>query len=261
MILGIFLSLQNPPDTAIKKTMRERLFELDYVGPIIFIPASVCLLLALQWGSYKLPWNSPQIICLFACFGILTMIWIYSQRRLGEKATIPIRLLVQRTVFYSSLFSFFASAGNVIPTYYIPLYFQAIKSSSPTLSAIYTLPLILSVIVSSVIAGGLVTKVGYYTPFMVVGSGLLAIGTGLLSILRVGTSVPEWIGFQVIAGAGTGMFLQVSNSKRERLTTRCQFSRFKPLCRCKICQWLWPYSYFSNNLDQPFFSRLLKPFC
>jgi hypothetical protein len=55
----------------------------------------------------------------------------------------------------------------------------------------------------------LVGRLGYYLPFSVVGSVLVAIANGLLSSLSPGTSTGKWIGYQIIAGAGRGLAMQV----------------------------------------------------
>src|SRR5271155_5408696 len=54
-------------------------------------------------------------------------VWAYSPYRLGEKATIPPRLLLQRSVFFSSMYSFLYVGFQVVG-YYLPLYFQAVKT-------------------------------------------------------------------------------------------------------------------------------------
>lgn len=95
--------------------------------------------------------------------------------------------------------------------------FQAIKGDSAAQSGIHNLPTVLSVgkynpthvgtmphlledrgalIMSAVvfaIAGGLgVTAVGYYTPFMIAGSTVMAVGAGLLLLFRVDTPLSMW---------------------------------------------------------------------
>lgn len=191
------------------KTIKQRLKELDYIGPIFFIPANICILLALQWGGSLYPWDSPIILGLFGGFGGLITIWVYSQFRLGERATIPLRILSQRTVVFSSLYGFFATASFMIPIFYIPLYFQAVKSTSATASAIDTLPFIGGVTATSIGIGFFLAMVGYFTPIMIVGAALLAVGTGLLSTLRVDTSIGQWVAYQTIAGIGAGLIIQV----------------------------------------------------
>lgn len=53
-----------------------------------------------------------------------------------------------------------------------------------------------------------VTKTGYYQPFMLAGTVLIAVGAGLLSTLRVQSGAGQWISFQVIAGLGIGASTQ-----------------------------------------------------
>jgi hypothetical protein len=142
-------------------------------------------------------------------FGVITPIWGYSQYRLGEKATFPVRFARERTILFSSLFAFFVSGAATIPLFYIPLYFQAVESTSALVSAIDTIPIALAVTVSAIATGFLLSKIGYYTPFMLVGGGLLAIGTGLMSTLSSDITHGHSIGYQILAGVGTGLTLSV----------------------------------------------------
>jgi hypothetical protein len=70
------------------------------------------------------------------------------------------------------------------------------------------LPSILATAISSAGVGVLVSLVGYYTPFMVLGAILSTIGLGLLSTLQVHSGPAQWIGYQVLYGIGTGLGLQ-----------------------------------------------------
>jgi hypothetical protein len=94
---------------------------------------------------------------------------------------------------------------------YVPLWFQAIKGTSAMESGIYMIPLVLSVVVGSITSGGLVQRFGYYTPFMIVGSCLMAVGAGLITTWDMGTQSGKWIGFQVIFGLGVGYTMQHPN--------------------------------------------------
>lgn len=42
-----------------------------------------------------------------------------------------------------------------------------------------------------------------------IGTGLTAIGSGLLTTLTIVTPPPKWIGYQIIAGMGRGVVLQI----------------------------------------------------
>jgi hypothetical protein len=64
--------------------------------------------------------------------------------------------------------------------------------------------MILSLVISSLIAGGIITAIGYYTPFMILSSVLMGVGAGLISTFSVGSGHAHWIGYQVIFGLGVG---------------------------------------------------------
>lgn len=67
----------------------------------------------------------------------------------------------------------------------------------------------LSMVLSSAIGGVLTTKIGYYTPFAIIGSCILSIGAGLFTTLQIDTSAGKWVGYQIIYGIGLGLSIQV----------------------------------------------------
>jgi hypothetical protein len=70
------------------------------------------------------------------------------------------------------------------------------------------LPMILSLVIMSMVAGGVVTVVGYYTPFMIMSSILMGVGAGMISTFQVDTGAAHWIGFQILYGFGVGSGMQ-----------------------------------------------------
>lgn len=92
--------------------------------------------------------------------------------------------------------------------FYLPLWFQAVKGTTATMSGVYNIPLILGVSVAATVAGALVTMVGYYTPFVIVGLMIAIIGTGLLSLFEVDSGPGKWVTFQLLAGLGLGLGFQ-----------------------------------------------------
>lgn len=87
---------------------------MDPLGTVILIGAVTCLLLNLQWGGQTLPWNSPRIIGLFVTFGVLVIMFGMVEFKLGEKATIPLRIVRQRSVLMGAGFLFFNQMANYI---------------------------------------------------------------------------------------------------------------------------------------------------
>ncbi|KAF2015868.1 MFS general substrate transporter [Aaosphaeria arxii CBS 175.79] len=189
-------------------TFVQQLQKLDLHGTALFLPAIVCLLLALQWGGSKYEWGSGRIIALLVLFGVLIIGFIVVQWWKGEDATVPPRVFLNRNVWGSAWFGAMLGAAFFILVYYLPIWFQAIKGVSATKSGIMNLPAILGLVIISMLAGGAVTAIGYYTPFMLTSSVLMAVGAGLLSTFETNTGHSMWIGYQFIFGAGVGFGMQ-----------------------------------------------------
>lgn len=198
----LFVNIQRAES---KRTLKQRIAQVDLLGATFFIPAIICLVLALQWGgTVGHPWNSSTIIGLFIGAGLFAIVFGCLQVYQGDRAMIPPRIIRQRTIWTATLTSMFFTADFFLLTYYIPIYFQSTKGSSAIHSAVQLLPFMLAVIISSVASGGLVTKFGKYYFVLVPSIMLVIIGTGLITTWRVNTGHAKWIGFQVVMGLGTG---------------------------------------------------------
>lgn len=98
------------------------LSQFDPLGTLLFVASIICLLIALQWGGSQYPWSDGRIIALLAVFGILLVAWIIVQWQMGENATVPLRILRQRSVAFSTLYIFLGSASFVLAIYYLPIW-------------------------------------------------------------------------------------------------------------------------------------------
>ncbi|KAL8675343.1 MAG: hypothetical protein Q9168_000300 [Polycauliona sp. 1 TL-2023] len=208
-IAGIALFFKSPKrqkQASIGFKARSRQF--DPIGTALFLPAIVCLLLALQWGGAKYAWSNGRIIALFVIAGFLIVGFITMQFIQGDNATIPIRIVKKRSVAAASWYTLCLGGSFFILIYFVPLWFQAIKGVSATKSGIMVLPMILSLVIISVVSGIAVTTLGYYTPFMIISSVFMSIGVGLMSTWKSDTNHSMWIGYQVIFGLGIGAGMQ-----------------------------------------------------
>lgn len=132
------------------------------------MPAIICLLLALQWGGSKYEWSNWRIILLFVLFGILIAIFIGIQFWKQDSATVPPRILMKRSMWAASWFSFTLGSFFLLLIYYLPIWFQAVKGASAVKSGIMNLPMVLTLVITSILSGIGVTLVGYYAPLMYV---------------------------------------------------------------------------------------------
>ena len=206
VLLGFILEL--PPPKNANTPIRQQIAQLDPIGTALFMPGVVCLLLALQWGGSTYAWGSARIIVLLVLFVILISGFIAVQFWKKDLATVPIRIVRQRSIAAGMWSQVCTASAFMIFVYYLPIWFQAIKGVSAVKSGIMNLPLLLSFVLATISAGICVTKFGYYTPFMI-GQGILAsIAAGLFTTFTPFTLHQKWIGYQVFFGFGLGMGMQ-----------------------------------------------------
>ncbi|KAJ6071007.1 Major facilitator superfamily domain general substrate transporter [Penicillium canescens] len=78
-------------------------------------------------------------------------------------------------------------------------------------------------------SGRAITKTGIATPYMAAGSVIVTIAAGLLYTLDVRTSTGRWVGYQILAGFGYGLALQVPVVVARLICRRHNFARSRAI--------------------------------
>ncbi|KAH8711974.1 major facilitator superfamily domain-containing protein [Phaeosphaeriaceae sp. PMI808] len=206
----ILLTFKTPATAKrVDATLKEKLLQMDFPGTALIMGASVTLLLALQDGGVARPWNSSVTIGLLVGFGAMVLALIFWEIWQGERAMLTPRLIRQRTVWVNSIWGFFFAGAYFITLYFLPIYFQSIDNRSPIGSGVRNIPLIALFSVATFASGRAVTKTGIAAPYLLASSVIVTISAGLLFTLDIGTSTGKWVGYQILAGFGYGMGLQI----------------------------------------------------
>lgn len=100
-------------------TWKEQIQKFDLHGTALFLPAIVCLLLALQWGGSKYAWSNGRIIALLVIFTVLAIGFGAIQIWKQEDATVPPRVLKNRNVWGSAFFGAMLGAAFFVLVYYL----------------------------------------------------------------------------------------------------------------------------------------------
>jgi hypothetical protein len=121
----------------------------DLLGFVLFAPAAIMFLLALEYGGQRYVSSSPTVIGLFCGAAATTVIFLLWEYRAGHDAMIPFHLICQRIVYSSFIF---------VVIYYIPIYFQAVRGDSALISGVNLLPNILCHLVIAVVVSGVLSS-------------------------------------------------------------------------------------------------------
>lgn len=209
-IAAVAVFFQPPERKRSKLTFVEKIGQIDILGAFILISAVVCLLLALQWGGSTYPWRDAHVWGCILGFGILISIFTGYQFYLGDRATLPPRVVLrQRTIFACAFFTAFISMAVYVHIFFLPFYFQAVKGTTAEGSGIRTIPYLISSTFAAIAVGASITVLGPYVPFIFIGSAVFTVGAGMLSTLKVDSSTGKWIGYEILSGVGMGACVQI----------------------------------------------------
>ncbi|PSN74827.1 MFS general substrate transporter [Corynespora cassiicola Philippines] len=187
---------------------KHALARVDYLGNLIFIPSIIAILFGLVMGGVQYPWSSWRVI-LPLVLGVLGWIGFHVQQMFCSEPSVPARLFANRTSAIAFVLTFLSSVIVQAISYFMPVYFQAVKGENALRAGVSFLPFAIGTLTFAVVAGALLSKFGAYRPLHAIAFGLSAIAFGLFTLLDENTSRVAWAFFQLIASAGSGMILSV----------------------------------------------------
>jgi hypothetical protein len=91
---------------------RQFLSSLDLGGSILLIASMCSLFLAMQWGGHRLSWKSLNIVALLTLTGVLLALFVLLEWKMGDQASVPFRILQQRSMASGAVYLFMFSMPN-----------------------------------------------------------------------------------------------------------------------------------------------------
>jgi drug resistance transporter, EmrB/QacA subfamily len=177
-------------------------FTLDIPGVVLLTAAIVPTLIALTLAETS-SWVDPAVLGWFAV-GLVSLVAFLVAETRAEDPVIPLDLFKNRTFAVSAVATLFAIFGFSTLIIFLPLWFQVVQGDSPTASGYALFPFLAGLIVSSILAGQLVSRTGRYKVMLAVAMATLTIGLALFTNLRDDTSTPALWAWMLIAGLGVG---------------------------------------------------------
>ncbi|EME38630.1 hypothetical protein DOTSEDRAFT_140148 [Dothistroma septosporum NZE10] len=199
-----FVERQSSVSTT-KLGMKDLLDKLDLVSSLLLIPGLACLFVALARAGTLYSWNSGIVVGLLSCSGTFVAAFLYHQYRRGDKAAIPLRMVSQRSVLASFIFSTFLGSATAVLDAFLPTYYQTVHGYTPAQSGYFMLSILATATLGAVVTGSLTSRCGYYAPFMITAGAILVISTGLITTCGTHKNVIEFILYTTLFGLGYGI--------------------------------------------------------
>ena len=92
ILILFFLDVHNP-----KTGLVEGFKAIDWAGSFSMLGLTLMVLLGLDFGGQTFPWNSPKVICLIVFGALLSLLFIFSEKRLAKYPLIPLEIFSARS--------------------------------------------------------------------------------------------------------------------------------------------------------------------
>jgi EmrB/QacA subfamily drug resistance transporter len=200
---------------------------IDFLGAFALTASVTTLLLASVWGgghpsktiqtpqgSFTSPftgyaWGSGMIIGLIVAAVVLLGLFLWQENRHAEPI-LPLVLFKDRIFSVSVALSFLAGGAMFGAIIFLPQFQQIVRGYSPTKSGLLMIPMTIGVVAGAVGSGRLISKLGRYRMFPIVGTAITTLGFVLMSLITISISQVVLSVYMFIVGLGIGLFMQVT---------------------------------------------------
>lgn len=181
---------------------------IDYLGAALLALTLAALVLLTDLGGTVYEWSSPLMIALIAS-SIGGLIGFVLVERRAREPILPLQLFRTRDVWVTSVVGLIVGFALIGSVTYLPVFLQIVKGLSPTESGLRMVPLMAGTLVTSIIAGQLVSRTGRYKLFPIIGTTIVTLSLLLISRMTSETSTLAASLYMLLLGLGLGFVMQV----------------------------------------------------
>jgi EmrB/QacA subfamily drug resistance transporter len=185
----------------------KREVRIDFLGAFLIVAGVCALLIWVSLAGNQFDWASWQTAALTGGGVVLLAAAVFVESRTAEPV-IPLDIFRNRTVALTTVASLLVGVAMFGGTVFLSQYFQVSLGKSPTVAGLMSLPMILGLLVSSTVAGQVISRTGKWKRYLVAGAVTMTVGLGLLSTIGADTSFALLSLFMAVLGIGVGMLMQ-----------------------------------------------------
>ena len=183
----------------------EKLRRVDWIGLVLFIASTTGFLIGISWGGIVYHWNSWRVLVPLIVCGCGLVAFVIHEEFWALEPLIRTSVFKNRTAAVTYLQTFLHGIILWCILYYLPLYYEAVKGYTPIVTGVALFPQCFTTAPAAVVVGTVIAITGRFRWSVWAGWAILTLGSGLLILLRVDSSVPAWIFLNLPSGLGAGM--------------------------------------------------------
>ena len=147
-------------------------------APSLLAIALTCIVLITSLGATLLV-EAPVSLFAISLLAIAVARRASStSRRMVPDPLLPLSLFRNRAFVLAAAIGFIVGMALFGSITLLPVYLQVVKGLDPTSAGLHLTPMMLGVFVTSIVSGQIITRIGRYKIFPVVGTALMTIGAG-----------------------------------------------------------------------------------
>ncbi|HEX2132796.1 MAG TPA: MDR family MFS transporter [Actinophytocola sp.] len=189
------------------ETVRRPDAHIDYLGASLIAAGVSTLLVWVSFVGNSFAWISWQTGAMVGG-GLLVLAAAVVVESRSREPVVPLNIVRTRTTALAILGSLSVGLAMFGGAVFLGQYFQVGRGYSPTEAGLLTIPMMAGVLVSSTVAGRMISRSGRIKPYIVVGSVVLVAGFVGLGTIDHATSLFLVDGYMVLVGVGVGMTMQ-----------------------------------------------------
>lgn len=181
---------------------------IDWLGIALMALAVTALTLLSGLGGSAYAWTSPIILGLGAVFVGAAAIFVVVESR-ARDPIIPVQLFANPIFSIATVLGILAALGMFAAIAYMPTYLQMVHGLSATVSGYMMLPMVVGILITGTGAGAIISHVGRYRIFPIVGMVVIGLALFALSTVSTGQSILLIGAYLGLLGIGLGCVLQI----------------------------------------------------
>ncbi|WP_433827661.1 MDR family MFS transporter [Actinoplanes sp. CA-015351] len=187
--------------------MRRDNVKIDYLGASLIAAGVSVILVWVSFVDSSFAWMSWETFAMVGGGLILLALAVWVESRVSEPV-VPLQIVRQRTTALAIIGSLAVGMAMFGGSVFLGQYFQIGRGYSPTQAGLLMIPMMIGILISSTIAGRMITKSGQIKPYIVAGTITLVAGFAGLSMLDHDTSLWYVGASMALVGIGVGMSMQ-----------------------------------------------------
>ena len=182
--------------------------EIDYAGAALLAIALVCIIIITSLGD-ALTSEAPVSMFAISVLAVLSLgAFLYVETKAADPI-LPLSLFANRAFAIAAAIGFIVGMALFGSITLLPVYLQVVKGLDPTSAGLHMTPMMLGVFASSITSGQIISRIGRYKIFPIIGTGLMTIALFLLSRITLETPASTASLYMLLLGLGLGMVMQI----------------------------------------------------